>query len=156
MSKIVLCADNGNSYFEETKEYLSLHDCKVYTLYEKQNINMLLKEIEQKEEKIDFLLLGVDEHMPQSVTIAGKHDCEQLLEILGTQINRVQEVIDAAIPLLRKSDLKRIGMITKKDSSISNCRADHNFGQHMAWAGLNMIGKLYFNLLRPEGFTFRW
>ena len=156
MSKIVLCADNGNSYFEETKEYLSLHDCKVYTLYEKQDINMLLKEIDQKEEKIDLLLLGADEHMPQDVTIAGKHDCEQLLEILGTQINRTQEVIDAAIPLLRKSDLKRIGMITKKDSSISNCRADHNFGQHMAWAGLNMIGKLYFNLLRPEGFTFRW
>ena len=156
MSKIVLCIDNRNPFLEETKNYLSLHDCKVYTLSEKQDIRTLLEKIEQEEGRIDILLLGVDEQIPQDGAIGEKHDCEMLLEVLSGQINGTQEAIEAALPLLRKGDLKRIGMITKKDSSISNCKDDSNFGRHMAWAGLNMVGKLYFNLLRPEGFTFRW
>ncbi|MBD5524131.1 MAG: hypothetical protein HDR04_06895 [Lachnospiraceae bacterium] len=157
MCKIVLCMDNGNSCMEETKKYLSLHDCKVYTLcQEEQDIRTLMEKINQKEGKIDLLPLGVDEDIPQDGAIGEKHDCELLLEVLSGQISRMQEVIDAAIPLLRQGNLKRIGMITKKDSCISYCKSDSNFGQHMVWAGLNMLGKIYFNLLRPEGFTFRW
>ena len=157
MSKIVLCIDNGNSYFEETKKYLSSHDCKVYSTSEKgQDIKTFLGDIDQREGRLDILLLGVDERIPQDGVIGEKHDCETLLEVLSGQISRVKEAIDAALPLLRKGDEKCIGMITRKDSSISNCKDDKNYGQHMAWAGLNMVGKLYFNLLRPEGFRFRW
>lgn len=157
MSKIVLCVDNGNSYLEETKRYLDSHDCKVYTLPEKeQNVRAVFSEIEQKEGRIDLLLFGVNEQIPEDGAIGGKHDCEALVEIVGEQISYVQDVIEAALPLLRRGEMKRIGMITKKESSISNCKDDRNYGQHMAWAGLNMTGRLYFNLLRPEGFTFRW
>lgn len=157
MSKIVLCIDNENPYFEETKKYLGLHDCKVYAASgEKQNIETWLEKIEREEGRIDLLLLGVDERIPQDGTVGEEHDCEILLKELSGQINRTQDAIEAALPLLRKGDLKRIGMITKKESSISNCKEDNNFARHMAWAGLNMVGKLYFNLLRPEGFTFRW
>ena len=156
MSKIVLCIENGNPHFEETKKFLSLHDCKIYTLSEKQNIRTLLEKIEQKEGKLDILLLGVDERMPQDGAIGEKHDYRAILETVSGQINRTQDVIEASLPLLRKGELKRIGMIIRKDSSISHCKDDRNYGQHMVWAGLNMVGKLYFNLLRPEGFTFRW
>ena len=157
MSKIVLCIENGNSYFEETRKYLGSHDCKVYSFVEEgQDIKSLLEEIDQREGKLDILLLGINEQMPQDGIIGEKHDCDMLLEVLSNQINMVQEAIDAALPLLRKGDEKCIGMITGKDSSISNCKDDRNYGQHMAWAGLNMVGKLYFNLLRPEGFRFRW
>lgn len=157
MSKIVLCVDNRNSHFERIKRFLASHDCKVYTWSEeKQDITVLVEEIAQKEGKIDILLLGIDEQMPGDGMIGDGHDCEQLLKTVSGLINRTQEVIEAALPLLRMGDLKRIGMITGKESSISNCKADSNYGQHMAWAGLNMAGKLYFNLLRPEGFTFRW
>lgn len=157
MSKIVLCIDNGNSYFEEIRKYLGSHDCKVYTASEKgQDIKAFLEDIEWREGRLDILLLGVNEQISEDGVIGEKHDCEMLLEALSGQINRVQEAIDAAIPLLRKGDEKCIGMITKEESSISNCKDDRNYGQHMAWAGLNMVGKLYFNLLRPEGFRFRW
>lgn len=58
MRKIVLCVDNGNSYMEEIKNYLSSHDCKVYTLPEKEtDIKTLLAEIEQKEGSVDLLVL---------------------------------------------------------------------------------------------------
>ena len=157
MSKIVLCIENGNSYFEETRKYLESHDCKVYSFVgERQDIKTFLEEIDRREGRLDILLLGINEQMSQDGIIGEKHDCEMLLEVLSDQINRVQEAIEAALPLLRKGDEKCIGMITGKDSSISNCKDDRNYGQHMAWAGLNMVGKLYFNLRRPEGFRFRW
>ncbi len=116
----------------------------------------MLSEIEKAEGKIDLLLLGVDERIPQDGAIGEEHDWEAILTRLSEQMNRTQNAIDAALPLLRKGDLKRIGMITRKESSVSGCRDESNFGQHMTWAGLNMMGKLYFNQLRPEGFTFRW
>ena len=157
MSKIVLCIDNDNSHFAETKKYLGSHDCKVYSASEnEQDIKTFLEDIDQREGRLDILLFGVDEQIPQDGAIGEKHDCEMLLEVLSGQINKVQEAIDAALPLLRKGDEKCIGMITKIDSSISNCKDDRNYGQHMVWAGFNMVGKLYFNLLRPEGFRFRW
>lgn len=157
MRKIVLCIDNGNSYFGKTKEYLGNHDCRVYSTSEEgQDIQALLEDINQREGKLDILLLGADEGIPQDGVIGEKHDWDMLLKSLGGQINRVKEAIDASLPLLRKGDEKCIGMITRKESSISNCEDDRNYGQHMAWAGLNMVGKLYFNLLRPEGFRFRW
>lgn len=157
MSKIVLCIDNRNSHLEETKNYLASQGCRVYTLSGKESeVRGLLKEIEQKEGKADILLLGVDEQIPEDGPIGVKHDYDALLKVVSEQINRTQDAIEAALPLLRKGELKRIGMITRKDSSNSNCKDDCNYGQHMAFAGLNMVGKLYFNLLRPEGFTFRW
>lgn len=157
MKKIVLCVDNGNQALEEVKNYLSAHDCKVYTLPEKESaIKELLSEIEQTEGFVDLLLFGVIDQLPEDGVIGTGHDYDLLLNIVGEQINRVQNAIEATLPLLRKGNLKRIGMITKRASSVSSCKDTCNYGQHMAWAGLNMIGKIYFNLLRPEGFTFRW
>lgn len=157
MSRIVLCIDNGNSCMEETKGFLLSHDCRVYTACEeKPDVGLLLEEIEQKEGRLDLLLFGVNEHMPGDGAIGQGHDCDRLLEAVSGEINRVQEAIEASLTLLRRGGLKRIGMITKTESSISYCKAETNYGEHMAWAGLNMVGKLYFNLLRPEGFTFRW
>ena len=125
MSKIVLCIDNKNLHLDETKKYLGLHGCKVYTLCkEEKDMEALCEKIEQEEGKIDLLLMGIDEQIPQDGAIGEKHDCERLLEVLSQQINRAQEAIEAALPLLRRGDLKRIGMLTKKDSSISRCRED--------------------------------
>ena len=157
MSQIVLCIDNGNPYFEDTKKYLGFHDCKIYSFPEgSQDIRTLLEEIEQKEGRIDILLLGAGGQIPSDGAIGEKHDCEMLLEEVSGQINRMQEAIEASLPLLRKGETKCIGMITGRASSISYCRDDRDYGRHMAWAGLNMAGKLYFNRLRPEGFRFRW
>lgn len=156
MNKIVLFMDNGSSCLEEIKQYLGRHDCKVYTLSEGQDIRTLTEQIDQGEGRLDLLLLSISEQIPQDGTIGEKHDCGMLLEILSRQINRTQEIIDMALPLLRRGELRRIGMVTRKTSSISYCEDDSNYGQHMVRSGLNMMGKLYFNLLRPEGFTFRW
>jgi len=157
MRNIILCLDNGNRSMSDVKNYLRDHNCEVYTLPEKDvDTRAFLEEIRQKEGYIDLLLLGAAENLEEDGAIDTVHDWDRLLESVGGQINLIQNVIEEALPLLRKGNLKRIGMITRKESSISCCREDSDYGPHMAWAGLNMVGKIYFNLLRPEGFTFRW
>ena len=157
MSRIVLCVDNGNPYMEDAKKYLCAHDCKIYPFPEKgEEAGALLEEIDRTEGRIDILLLGAGGQIPTDGAIGEGLDCELLLEEISGQINRMQEAIEASLPLLRKGETKCIGMITERASSISYCRDDRDYGRHMAWAGMNMVGKLYFNLLRPEGFRFRW
>lgn len=157
MKKIILCLDNGNKSMSSVKDYFKTHNCEVYTLPEEDvDHSTFIEEIRQKEGYIDLLLLGAAENTMGDGAINEAHDYDKLLESVGGQINRIQNVIEEALPLLRKGNLKRIGMITKKESSISCCRENNNYGLHMTWAGLNMVGKIYFNLLRPEGFTFRW
>lgn len=157
MKKIIVCLDNGNKSMSNVKKYLKTHHCEVYTLPEEDaNHRAFLEEIKQKEGYIDFLIFGAAENLEEDGAIGAAHDCDKLLELVGNQINRIQNVIEEALPLLREGNLKRIGMITRKESSISCCKEDSNYGLHMTWAGLNMVGKIYFNLLRPEGFTFRW
>ena len=59
MNHIVLCVENGNPYFDETKKFLCCQGCKVYRLSEQQKIEMMIAEIERKEGRLDILLLGV-------------------------------------------------------------------------------------------------
>ena len=46
-------------------------------------------------------------------------------------------------------------MITESGSSISWTKETDDFAYHMSLAAIHMMEKLYFNRLRPEGFTFR-
>lgn len=157
MSQVVLCVDNGNPYMEDTKKYLSAHGCKLYAFPEKgEDASALLERIERTEGRIDILLFGAGGRIPADGAIGDGLDCEGLLEQISGQINRMQTAIEASLPLLRRGQTKCIGMITGRSSSISHCRDVRDYGRHMAWAGMNMVGKLYFNRLRPEGFRFRW
>ena len=83
-------------------------------------------------------------------------DYEKLLNTLDVQVNGMKTLIDQCIPLLQKGKTKRIAMITSKDSTISWNEETTEFAYYMTLASINMMGKIYFNALRPEGFTFRW
>lgn len=158
MKRTVLCIENGNDSMKETIAYLQDNDCRVIALtdMEAQALETAMDKIAKEEGKLDMLLLGATQKVPRDGVIGSGHDTQKLLTFLDEQINGFRAVIDAAIPLLRKGEMKRICMITKPDSSIRLCNAKEQYGENMMLAGLNMTGKLYFNLLRPEGFTFRW
>lgn len=158
MEKIVLCIDNGNIHQTEAMEYLAAHQCRIYRLtsMEGQGVSAMIKEIEEKEGRLDLLLFAANPNMTKDGTIGTGHDMDLILQEVNAQMNGTREVLGQAVPLMKKGGLKRIGMITSKSSSIRCCKDDCDYGYHMALAGMNMLGKLYFNLLRPEGFTFRW
>ena len=88
MNKIVLCIDNGDSGFEEIKQYLVSRECRVYTLSERQDIRTLIERIDQDEGRLDLLILGAGGQIPEDGAIGEKHDCGMLLELLCGQINR--------------------------------------------------------------------
>ena len=54
-----------------------------------------------------------------------------------------------------ESSLKRIAVLTDPGVSIRRTKDTQDFGWHMSAAAVNMAHKIYFNRLRPEGFTFR-
>lgn len=121
MSRIILCIDNGNSKIKDAAAYLKEQSCEVYVLQgmEEKEVEEILKTIEQKAGKLDLLLLSAGEQILEDGAIGSGHDDKLLLRELDEQLNGTRAIIEAALPLLRKSELKRIGMITKADSSVS-------------------------------------
>lgn len=63
--------------------------------------------------------------------------------------------VNAALPLLRAGKGKRIAVLTEEKSSINLHRGEDDYAYQMSLASLNMMERILFNALRPEGFTFR-
>lgn len=157
MSKIALCLSHENIRIQNIITHLENHAFKVYTIssLQEEDIRCTLAQIEQEEGHLDLLVLNAPTGCSTAESLSSK-GTDYLLALLDEQIFGVQSLIQASLPLLRKGEMKRIGMITSTASSIRLCQDTENFGEHMTLAGINMVGKIYFNRLRPEGFTFRW
>ena len=110
MRKVVLCIDKGNSHIEETISYLEAENCQIYQLKDvcENNLEKTISEIELRHGKLDILLIGASNKLPKDGTIEDGHDDMVLLSLLDEQIYDVQTVIETALPLLRKSNFKRI------------------------------------------------
>ncbi|WP_035171972.1 SDR family oxidoreductase [Caldanaerobius polysaccharolyticus] len=64
-------------------------------------------------------------------------------------------VVEAFLPLMDKSSLKRLCFVSSEAGSIGACQRKAWYGYCMSKAALNMAVKITFNRLRPEGYTFR-
>jgi hypothetical protein len=65
---------------------------------------------------------------------------------------RITEVLQGP---MRKSQLKRICLVSNSASSINQNRSPGGYGFSMSLAALNSLMYMLANLMRPEGFTFR-
>lgn len=64
-------------------------------------------------------------------------------------------VVEAFMPLLDRGAMKRLCFVSSEAGSINNAQRTSWFGYCSSKASLNMIVKLLFNHLRPEGYSFR-
>jgi NAD(P)-dependent dehydrogenase (short-subunit alcohol dehydrogenase family) len=64
-------------------------------------------------------------------------------------------LVEAMLPLLERSTLKRIAIVSSEAGCITLAHRDSGFGYGMSKAALNMVARLLFNDLRPQGYTFR-
>jgi NAD(P)-dependent dehydrogenase (short-subunit alcohol dehydrogenase family) len=64
-------------------------------------------------------------------------------------------LVEAFLPLTDRSTLRRLCFVSSEAGCIALAHRDGGFGYGMSKAALNMIVKLLFNSLRPEGYTFR-
>lgn len=64
-------------------------------------------------------------------------------------------VVEAFLPLMAGSLLKRLCFVSSEAGSIARCYRDSWYSYCMSKAALNMAVKITFNRLRQEGYTFR-
>lgn len=158
MENIVVISGCMHPDAEKTASWLEKNGNKVYRtdfdLLDEEKMAAFIKEIEEKEGKIDLLILR-NEKVTEDGSIAETHDFNEILAVLDYNINGAVSLMEASIPLLRKSELKRIAVLTDRRASINYSADTRDYVWHMSEAALHMMEKLYFNQLRPEGFTFR-
>lgn len=85
---------------------------------------------------------------------AGDSDYEAVVADIQRGVLSAIACVEHALPLLRAGG-KRIAVLSDPEASITLCKSDVGYAAHMAAAALNMQQKIWFNALRPEGFTFR-
>lgn len=114
-----------------------------------------LKLIAEEAGALDLLVIQHERYMAGDCEVGKKRDYTQMLEMISQSILGIQALLDTAVPLLRKGEKKRIVFLSHAEASISNTEDTQDFTWHMILCSCHMLLKNYFNLLRPEGFTFR-
>ena len=64
-------------------------------------------------------------------------------------------VVGAFLPLVERSELKRLAFVSSEAGSINNSRRTTEYGYCMSKAALNMGVRILHNHLRPLGYSFR-
>ncbi len=64
-------------------------------------------------------------------------------------------MVEAFLPLLDRGQMKRIAVVSSEAGCITLAHRDSGYGYGMSKAALNMVTKLLFNDLHPQGYTFR-
>lgn len=114
-----------------------------------------MEQIGAEQGGIDMLVLSAGKHCAQDGSITDGHDYEALLETIDANVIGTLETVQAALGLMRKGKSRRIALLTEKASSINLNKDVQDYGYFMSLSALNMMMKVLFNTLRPEGFTFR-
>ena len=114
-----------------------------------------MKCIETEAGGIVMLVLSAGRHCDVDGSITDGHHYEELLAVIDENVVGTLEVVKAALELMRRGKGKRIALLTETASSINLNQEERDYGYLMSLAALNMMEKVLFNTLRPEGFTFR-
>lgn len=117
-------------------------------------MNAFAKRLEEKHGGVDLLVLCASLHGENDGAVGG-HDMGMLAQTLDRNVNGCWRMMETLLPLLRKGEWKRIGVITPEEGSIRHCRSTKDYGWLMSCASINMMQKLNFNRLHAEGFRFR-
>lgn len=113
------------------------------------------KWLQDQEECLDILVLRSGFLWSKDGDVKKEHNYADISQIYDYNVQGTREIIEAMLPLLRKGEKKRIALVTSEDSSIGETQDIDNFAYHMSIGAINMMMKIYFNRLRPDGFSFR-
>jgi NAD(P)-dependent dehydrogenase (short-subunit alcohol dehydrogenase family) len=106
--------------------------------------------------RLDLLVNNAGVSSPTSrLTIREGLDYAELHRLLDVNAAGALRVVQAFLPLMDLSSLKRLCFVSSEAGSIGRSQRRAWFGYCMSKAALNMGIKILFNDLRPAGFTFR-
>lgn len=155
MEKVVLIAGTQFKEAAEAAQWFRQQDAAVYELSSAANEaeRAEVQEAIRRGGKLDYLMIQATAR-GQNVQELGQLDFKEISQVFDQGVNGAHELVEAMLPYLRRGQ-KRLGLITSADTSIRDPKETKDFAFAMTQAGLHMLWKLYFNKLRPEGFTFR-
>lgn len=105
---------------------------------------------------LDLLVIRINTDYNCTDSVIGtERDYDHLAEFVSKKLCESYDVIQHCLPALKAGEGKRICFLTELHSSISTCTDRDKFAEHMILAGLNTQAKMFFNILRPDGFTLR-
>jgi len=107
-------------------------------------------------DRIDLLINNAGVLSPADPRgIREEQDYEEMLRLYRVNAMGPLRVVEALLPLLERSSLKRLCFISSEASSIGRAERTSWFGYCSSKTALNMGVRLLFNRLRPRGYTFR-
>jgi len=106
--------------------------------------------------QIDLLINNAGVSSPTSRSLIREGlDYTELHRLYDVNAAGPLRVVEAFLPLMEASPLKRLCFISSEAGSIERCQRNAWYGYCMSKAALNMGIKILFNDLRPQGYTFR-
>jgi NAD(P)-dependent dehydrogenase (short-subunit alcohol dehydrogenase family) len=107
-----------------------------------------------KVDRVDLLISNAGIRAePQ--TLGGGLDHAAMAQAYNVNALGGLRLVEAFLPLADRSPLKRLCFVSSEAGSIALAHRTSGYGYCMSKTALNMIVKLLFNSLRPEGYTFR-
>lgn len=107
-------------------------------------------------DKVDLLINNAGVSSPTNLrTIYAEQDYAEMQRVYDVNALGPLRVAEAFLPLVARSELKRLCFVSSEAGSIARSRRTAWYGYCMSKAALNMAVKILFNHLRPEGYTFR-
>ncbi len=107
-------------------------------------------------ERVDLVINNAAVFTPLSErAIRAGQDYEDIQRLFNINALGALRVVEAFLPLVQGSDLKRLCFVSSEAGSISRSQRTAWFGYCMSKAALNRGVAHLFNRLRPNGYTFR-
>lgn len=107
-------------------------------------------------DRVDLLINNAGVHSPAMAKYIDEGlDYDEMIRLYQTNSLGPLRVVEAFLPLMRRSALKRLCFVSSEAGSIARAKRENWFGYCMSKAALNMAVKILHNNLRPQGYTFR-
>ena len=91
----------------------------------------------------------------KDTNIRGHQDYDDLLRVYNVNALGAVRVVDAALPLMETSDLKRLCFVSSEAGCVERATRESWFAYCMSKRALNMAVAQLFDTLHPRGYTFR-
>lgn len=112
--------------------------------------------VEAVTDRVDLLINNAGVTSPTlQRTIREAPDYDEMVRMYDVNAVGALRVVQAFLPLTDRSDMKRLCFVSSEAGSINRCERKGWYGYCMSKAALNMGVSILFNLLRPEGYSFR-
>ncbi len=82
-------------------------------------------------------------------------DFDAMLRVLNTNALGAIRVVEAFLPLMKQSRIKRLCFVSSEAGSVERAQRTEMFAYCMSKSALNMYVKILFNRLHPIGYSFR-